>query len=49
VKPDGETAALAIMLALIVTGRALNQAFIKRTGMTLEEWDELSYQRVLNA
>ena len=36
-----------MMLALFVIQRMLGQTFIALTGMTLDEWDELNYQRTL--
>jgi len=34
-------------LALLVISRAAERRFIELTGMTLAEWDERNYQRIM--
>jgi hypothetical protein len=36
-------------LALLIISRAAERYFIELTGMTLAEWDERNYQRVMSS
>ena len=37
----------AMWLALLIVQRALAERFRELTGMTLDEWDERNYQRIM--
>jgi hypothetical protein len=40
---------LAAALWLMIIGQALAARFRVVTGMTLDEWDELNYQRIMSS
>ena len=38
---------LDMWLAILIVQRALSERFRQVTGMTLDEWDEMNYQRIM--